>query len=90
MDEQLEIETLKKLLDKKKLEVYSNKDNILDREKIYALEKLFNNNTCFFNIKFEVAISILKFLGINDNEIMDTYRRLVDPSLIILKKTKKN
>lgn len=90
MEEQLEIEKLKKLLEKKKIEVYAEKDNIKDREKLYALENLFNNNTCFFNIKFEVAISILKFLGIKDNELINTYNKLIDPNLIILQKTKKN
>ena len=69
----------------KKLEVYNVKDNIQDREKIYALEDLFNNDMCFFNLKFEIAISILKFLGIEDKDLISTYNKLVDPSLIISK-----
>lgn len=82
MNERYEIDNLKELLAKKKLEVYANKDNIMDREKIYAIEDLLNNDRCFFNLKFNTAISILKFLGIDDKDILDVYNRITDPNLL--------
>ena len=82
MKEKLEIDNLKELLQKKKLEVYNEKNNIEDREKIYALENLFNNDRCFFKIKFEIAIKILKYLGVNDGELLNVYNRLIDPDLL--------
>ena len=82
MKEKLEIDNLKELLQKKKIEVYGKKDNIEDREKIYAIENLLNNDRAFFKIKFEVAINILKYLGVNDADLLNVYNRLVDPNLL--------
>lgn len=83
MNENYEIDKLKMFLQTKK--EYLFKNNMMSNEelqKIEMLEKLFNNDRCFFHIKFESAIGILRYLGINNNDLLNTYKRLIEPRLV--------
>lgn len=52
------------------------KENI-EIEKIEALENLFIHPTCFFDLKMEVAVDILSFLEVPEQDIPDLYFKLI-------------
>lgn len=81
MQTNYKIDTLKQILQDKK-QLLNVKDNQMEMKKVLELEKLFNNDRCFFNISIEAAINILHFLGIPDESILETYKQLTDPKLI--------
>ena len=82
MNEKLKIDEMKELLNKKKLDLIENNASDDELKKIEVLENLFNNDRCFFNIQFDTAINILRFLGITESELLETYKKLTDYELI--------
>ena len=83
MEEKLEIDKLKVLLQQKKDYILKNEGaNTDDLKKVETLENLFNNDRCFFYIKFDSAINILRFLGISENQLLETYKNLTSYELI--------
>ena len=82
MQIEYEIDKLKKLLEIKKNDLVNNNVSLMELKKIEALEKLFNNERCFFNITFDVAINILQFLGIEDSDLLPTYKKLISYDLL--------
>ncbi len=81
MQKDYKIDMLKTILSDKKKSLNNNTDQ-KEIMKIFELEKLFNNDRCFFYISFETAINILQFLDIPNDLILDTYKQLTDPKLI--------
>lgn len=82
MNEKLKIDEIKQLLNKKKLTLLENNASEEDLKKIEVLENLFNNDRCFFNIQFDSAINILRFLGISESNLLETYKELTDYELV--------
>ena len=76
MQIEYEIDKLKKLLEIKKNDLVNNNVSLME------LKKLFNNERCFFNITFDVAINILQFLGIEDSDLLPTYKKLISYDLL--------
>ena len=48
-------------------------------EKINLISQLLNNDSNFSNINMNAALSILEFLEIPENEILNIYCNLIDP-----------
>ena len=80
---------LKKLLSIKKEKLIAIND-IKGLQKVECLENLFNNQRCFLNLQYDVSINILKFLEIEDNKILSTYKTLISPELFNCKIVFKN
>lgn len=81
MDTIYKIDMLKQILREKK-ELLNENSDLMERKKIMELEKLFNNDRCFFHISFDTAINILRFLDIPEESILETYKELTAPELI--------
>ena len=73
-----EIDHLKELLKEKR----KTTTDASDLAKIAELEQIFNNDQCFFSIRYDVALAILRFVGIKEEELMETYQKLIDPQLV--------
>ncbi len=57
-----------------------NKENQVEIEsKLDILDEVLANDNCFFDMSMETAISILDFLGVEENKILDTYYELINP-----------
>lgn len=83
MNTNFKIDELKILLENKKNNLIKNNNGTIeDFTRIQALEKLFNNDRCFFNISFETAINILKYIGVEESKIIDTYNSLTSYEII--------
>ena len=67
----ININDIKQLLEKKEAK------NQEEQEKKKILMDLFTDENIFFNIKMETAISILDFLGIPEDKLIDTYFSLI-------------
>lgn len=67
------INDVRELLNKK------NPRNEIEKEKKEYLKELFENDDLFFQLKIETAISILHFLEIPDEDILNFYYELVSP-----------
>lgn len=50
-----------------------------EQEKKELINDLFTNDLIFFELKMETAISILKFIGIADDKLVDVYFSLISP-----------
>lgn len=72
----MNIEDLMKLVIQKEETITTSEE----QEKINALKELFQNPTCFFSMKMEVAVDILLFLGISEEQVIDIYFALCSPT----------
>lgn len=57
-----------------------NKQELI--KKINLIENMLQDENCFFNLKMETVFSILEFLGVPEDYIMDIYFELIDPEKI--------
>lgn len=55
------------------------KDNNIEYEKQLKIKKILIDDTCFKNIKIEVAYSILRDLKIAEEDLKVVYMQLVTP-----------
>lgn len=62
-----------------RLELKKQEANV-EQDKIEVLESLFEDDAIFFQLDLETAVSILNFLGVPENEIVDAYYSLISPA----------
>lgn len=74
------IERVRKQLQKKK-EACLNSCDTLTNNRLDFIERMLNNERCFFEINRSVAIEILSFLEFSDAEIFELYDELIDFNL---------
>jgi peptidyl-tRNA hydrolase len=69
----MNIEDIRKLLKQKENEKMSSEDE----KRISTLKVILKDDNIFFNIDGETACGILKFLGIQEDKIVETYFKLI-------------
>lgn len=68
-----------RLLAKSKRDKTNIEDQNEIKSKLDILDEVLANDNCFFDMSMETAISILNFLGVEENKILDTYYELINP-----------
>ncbi len=69
------IEKLKELNNKL---IELNMDNELNLKKYKLIQKILSDDKCFFKMEIEYAYSILRDLGIPENDLKKVYMELID------------
>lgn len=69
-----ELDNIRLLLNKKGKNISEEDKTIFDR-----ISFILSDDAAFFNMDMETAIYILAYLGIPEEEIKDTYFRLISP-----------
>ena len=71
-------EIIKQLQEKNDLIIYLNSDNETIIKKHLLIKQLLEEKYCFLKMDIVTAYSILKDLGIKEEEVSNTYSKLVD------------
>lgn len=74
----LKSEIIKQLQEQNNSIMYSNSDNEEIIKKHMLIKQLLEEKNCFLKMNTETAYSILRDLGINEEEIKNIYLKLVD------------
>ncbi len=69
------LQELRKLLVAKKKNIVSEEE----KKKIKVVENLLKREDVFFNIKIDLALGILNFLGIPEDKMKEYYTDLISP-----------
>jgi len=65
-----------KVLNERLIEL--NVDNKVNLKKYKCIQKILNEKGCFLKMEIEYAYSILRDLGIQENDLRNVYMELID------------
>lgn len=75
---------VKTLVNKKKVDIsnstLSPEEKETELRKLKNLENILQDEQCFFKIDISTALSCLFYLGIEEERLMDFYKKLIAPS----------